>query len=197
MEDIITKFLTTIENKKENMELIYLYNDSIIKSRLTFNEQASESDKKGKKMNIIVIKIGEDVNKEAETISRDIICPICKENIFIDFDNFKISLHGCKNNHNINNISINQFLKIQKIDTNKIKCEKCSNYDDKNYICKKHKEVFINFCKSCNENLCKLCNDNHKNHDIFEFAKILIDKDDLIKVQEELKIIFDKYKINL
>ena len=43
----------------------------------------------------------------------------------------------------------------------------------------------------------KLCNDNHKNHDIFEFAKILKDKDDLIKVQEELKIIFDKYKINL
>ena len=58
VEEITTKFLTYLENKKEN-KLLYIYNDSIIKSGLTFNEQASESDKKRNKMNIMIIKISE------------------------------------------------------------------------------------------------------------------------------------------
>ena len=37
-------------------------------------------------------------------ISKDIICPECKENIILDIKNFNINLKGCKNKHEINNV---------------------------------------------------------------------------------------------
>ena len=61
------------------------------------------------------------------------------------------------------------------------------NYDDKNYICRKHKESFNKFCKTCNENICILCESKHKGHNIFELSEIIIDKDDLIKAKKESK----------
>ena len=41
-------------------------------------------------MNILVNKNDETKIINKEIISKDIICPICKENILINFDNFKI-----------------------------------------------------------------------------------------------------------
>ena len=40
------------------------------------------------------------------------------------------------------------------------------NYDQKNYICKKHYEPFIKFCKQCNKNICFICDDEHEEHEI-------------------------------
>ena len=57
-------------------------------------------------MNIVVNKNSNDINIKKELISKDIICPECKENILLDFQNYKINLKGCKNNHEINNIFI-------------------------------------------------------------------------------------------
>ena len=31
------------------------------------------------------------------------------------------------------------------------------NYDDKNYVCKKHNETFIKYCITCHENICIIC----------------------------------------
>ena len=121
-----------------------------------------------------------------EIISKDIICPECKENILIDIKDFKINLYECKNKHKIDNILLNNYENTQKIDISKIICNICNknnkkdindnefylcntcnknicplcksihdknhmiiNYDDKNYICKKHKETFTNYCKIC------------------------------------------------
>ena len=42
-------------------------------------------------MNKIVTKNEDDKNIIKEIISKDIICPECKENILIDIDNFKIN----------------------------------------------------------------------------------------------------------
>ena len=39
------------------------------------------------------------------------------------------------------------------------------NYNDKNYICRKHNEKFVKYCKECKENICMLCQNEHKNHD--------------------------------
>ena len=74
-------------------------------------------------MNIVINKNNDD-NKE-ELISKDIICPECKENILLDFENYKINLKGCKNNHKINNILFKEFEETQKIDISQIICDIC------------------------------------------------------------------------
>ena len=89
MENVIKKFLSKIEQKEDNY--YYLYNGNSINKELTFNEQANEIDKNRKKMNIIVYNIKEDETKKSEIISKNIICPICKETIVIDFKDFKIN----------------------------------------------------------------------------------------------------------
>ena len=77
MRSIIDKFLLKIQNKENN--LYYLYNGTKINYELTFNEQANDFDKNRKKMNIIVTKNEEDDNSSKEVISKDVVCPKCKE----------------------------------------------------------------------------------------------------------------------
>ena len=234
MKEIIDKFLIKLENKENN--LFYLYNGTKINYELTFNQQANDIDKNRKQMNILVTKNEEDKNIIKEIVSKDIICPECKENILIDIDNFKINFHDCKNNHNINK-TLNEFENTQKIDINKIICDICNtnnkgnthnnefyicntcnknicplcksnhnknhtiiNYDDKNYICKKHNdEKFIKFCKTCKSDICILCEDEHNGHDIMDYKKILIKNNDLLNSMKSLNDIIDnfKYKINI
>ena len=55
-------------------------------------------------MNIIVIGDNKSKIEKKEIISKDIICPECKDNILINIKNFKINLSGCKQNHKKNNI---------------------------------------------------------------------------------------------
>ena len=231
MQNIIHNFVQSTGN--EGNILYYLYNGNIINKELTFNEIANEFDKNNKRMNVIVYKIDEDKN---EIISKDIICPTCKEIILLKIKNFKINLNGCKNNHNTDNILLNKYEETQKIDISKIICDICNknnkgnthnnefyicntcnknicplcksyhdknhniiNYDDKNYICNKHNDPFNKYCKTCNENICIICENKHKDHNILDFKDILIDKDDILKTQENLKNIIDdlKYKINI
>ena len=67
----------------------------------------------------------------------------------------------------------------------------------KNYICKKHNETFIKYCETCKEDICILCQSEHFNHNIFDFTKILINKDELLKSSEALKDIIDKFKYKI
>ena len=90
---------------------------------MTFHEQANEFDKTRFKMNIIVVNNSKDISGVKEIISKDIICPKCKENLFIDIKNFKINLYGCKNNHEINDIILNKYEETQKIDLSNIICD--------------------------------------------------------------------------
>ena len=41
---------------------------------------------------------------------KEIICPTCGENCRIDIKDFKIKLYGCKNNHEINNILLEELI---------------------------------------------------------------------------------------
>ena len=232
MKDIIHKFLIKIKKKEDN-KLYYLYNGSIVNKELTFNEQANEFDKSRKKMNIIVSDNDQSQSKQSTKtiISKDVICPDCKEDILIDIQNFKINLHDCKNKHTKLNILINKYEETQKIDLNKIICEVCNrnnkgnthnndfyicntcnksicplcrsvhdkkhkiiDYDDKNYICKKHNDSFTKYCKTCNENICIICENKHNGHNILDFKNLIIDEEDLLEVRDELKNVINKFK---
>ena len=83
---------------------------------------------------------------------------------------------------------VNQFM---------IKNHMIINYDDKNYKCIKHNDIFTKFCKTCNQNLCLVCDSEHSNHDILDLSKILIKKDDFNKILKELKESIDKYKYKI
>ena len=104
-------------------------------------------------MNIIVYD-NNNINKNV--IITDIICPICYESIKLYIEDYNIYLYECKNKHEIDNILINEFEEIQKIDISKIKCEKCKK--------KNKNETYNNQfyrCNSCKINICPLCKSNH------------------------------------
>ena len=169
LKDIVERFLNKIKDNKYNINSLYLYNGNEINFELTFNEQANNIDKKRKIMNIVVTNNNSDsyVNEKKQTISTDIICPICKENIFIDIKNFKINLTGCKNNHFQNNILLYLFEESQKIDLSKIICDICNKNNKK----KTHNNEFY-ICNTCNKNLCPLCKTIHnQDHLIINYDK--------------------------
>jgi hypothetical protein len=62
-------------------------------------EVANSEDKKRKKMNVIVFENEFEIQKENKIKSKNIICPICKENIKMDIKDYKINLYECKNGH--------------------------------------------------------------------------------------------------
>ena len=76
----------------------------------------------------------------------EIVCNICKE----------------QNNSNTYN---NEFYKCITCDLNicpicKIKHDNnhnIINYEQKNYICNKHNEIYIKYCNECKMNICILC----------------------------------------
>ena len=76
---------------------------------------------------------------------------------------------------------------------------KIINYNDKDYICKKHNETFNKYCKMCKEDLCILCENEHKGHDSVHYKDILLDKNKILETFEELKnyIIKFKCKVNI
>ena len=77
------------------------------------------------------------------------------------------------------------------------KSHKTINYDNKNYICRRHNKAFNKYFKTCNENICIICEKKHNNHDIFDFSKIILDKEELLKIVADLKFKIDKYKCKI
>ena len=169
MKDIIDKFLIKIGKKEDNF--YYLYNGTKINKELIFNQQANDLGKNRKKMNIIVNKNEEDKNEIKEIISKDIICPDCKDDILLDIKNFKINLSGCKQNHIYNNILLNLFKETQNIDLNEIICDVC-NINNKGNT---HNNEFYK-CNTCNKNICPLCKSIHEKNHFIIISFILLSK---------------------
>ena len=113
MKDIINQFENKIK-KEENNNLYYVYNGDKINEELKLNQIIKDIN--DKKINILVYNNKNKENKK-EIILNEIICPECKENILININNYKINLYECKNGHKIENILLNEFENIQKIDT--------------------------------------------------------------------------------
>ena len=125
------------------------------------------------------------------------------DNIFLDkFDSTqninisKITCQDCKK-YNKGNVDNNIFYKC--ITCKKNLCTTCKikhdknhniiNYDDKNYICEQHNEVFCAYCKKCQKNICKKCKDSigkkcNQTHD--ENNKNIINYDELSPKDEKI-----------
>ena len=165
MKNIVNKFLAKINKQNEIEKLYMLYHSNYINYDLTFNELANEEDKRKKRIEIIVIKKEAIIKERKQFISKDVICPRCKENTFMDIKNFKINFFGCKNNHNINNIFLNEYEESQKIFLSSIVCDICKKSNKNNTL---NNEFFI--CNTCDNNICPMCKSNHdKKHKIINY----------------------------
>ena len=158
IKDIFNKFATKSFITEPN-NLICTYNGSIlnINSGLSIFEIANNVDKNQKKMSILVTTALAVDGTDSFMISKDIICPICKEICQFIFNKYKITLFGCKNNHTKENNSLKEFEDSQKINISKIICQKCKLNKKSNT----NKNKFF-YCFDCKINLCPLCKSKHE-----------------------------------
>ena len=134
-----------------------------------------------------------------------------KENIkFDEFENIQnydisqIKCDKCKNKNKSNTFN-NEFYICYECKMNL--CPLCKsihdkthsiiNYDNKNYICNKHNEIFLRYCEDCNIDLCLSCTNEHKNHKIVLYEDKIIDIKKLRKKMNEFKDVINKFKLNL
>ena len=110
---------------------------------------------KNTEIKILVYELVNETNEEELKLSKDIICPICKEICIINFKDYKITFNNCKNKHSISKILFEEFKDFQKIIESEIICHKCNNNKNETTDNKFYK------CFNCNINLCPLCKLNH------------------------------------
>ena len=98
--------------------------------------------------------------------SQYVICPECKENCLININSYKVSLSNCRNEHIVNNLSINEFIYTQYIDESLTLCDECKTskaiaYNNNFFIC------------SCGLVLCPTCQMDHRKikHIIYNYEK--------------------------
>ena len=178
LKKIIKKFSEKIQ---VNMNKIYvIYNGKIVDEELKFNEIAKKEDQERKIMNVLVEEIEEfkDISNENIIKAKNIICPKCKENILIEFNDYNINLFSCKNGHELNNLSIKDFESTQYINMAHIICDICK---DKNKANTFNNE--FHYCLTCKIQLCPLCKTIHDTaHIITEFEN----KDNLCEIHKEV-----------
>jgi len=188
MKDICSKYANKIGI---DINLIYfLYNG--MQLDLDLNQQLYIIDKDKNEMNILVFEKSKSTIIADKGIieSKEIICPKCKENCIIKIKDFKIKLYNCKNNHEINNILLNEYNNIQNINELEIICNICKN---KNKYKSYNKQFYL--CLICKKNICPLCKSIHdNNHIIIDYDK----KNYLCNVHNEIYASYcNECKINL
>ena len=159
------------EIDKDINNLYFISNGDLINLEKSFSDICEK-----KEISILVYEYENENDNEELKISKNIICPICKEICRIYFKDYKITLNNCKNGHKISKILFEELNNFQKINESKIVCKKCSNnknetIDNKFYIC-------LNW----NINLCPLCRLNHSKN---EKKNLIIDYDIKSKVCNE------------
>ena len=131
-KDICIKF--GIKVQKNINDVYFVYNGKIINElEKKFNEIADTADKEKKEMNISVIELNENKDKNTIIKSKEIICPICRNGIKIEIKikEYKIKLYECKNNH-VKILTFDEFEKTQFIDESKIICDNCREKNKSN-----------------------------------------------------------------
>ena len=110
MQNIIERFFIKINESKN---FIFFQNDGkILDKELTEDKIFMNEDNK----KIIVVNENyytSHIDKEIQ-ISKEVICPICKEICLIEIKDYKVLFYNCKKRHN-SNILINQFKESQLI----------------------------------------------------------------------------------
>ena len=165
MKDLFEKFESKIG--KNISKFYFIYGGENIKKDLVLEQIIQDSDKIRNKLNILVGEEESTIKSESNKIidSKEVICPKCNENIFLKFRNYRINLINCKNEHNINNLSFEEYSNLQKIDLSKIICSKCEAKKSDTYNNEFYK------CNTCSMDLCPLCKTIHdKNHIIINYS---------------------------
>jgi len=163
---ICNKYASKAQTQINN--LYFLYNGNYLNQQLTFSQVANDFDKERKMMSLIVIEKVSTIISDHLIIPKEIVCPLCLDNIRMKIDDYKITFYECKNGHYINKILLKEYENMQKIDEFKIICEKCQNNKAKSF----QKQFYK--CNSCKINLCLLCKTNHNNnHNIVDYEKKL------------------------
>ena len=145
----------------------FIYKSKLINFKLTFEQIASEDDKRDNKMTVLVEhNQNRNYKNKKMIISKEIVCPTCQENCLIKFKDYIIELKS-KKGHKFNDILLNDYNKYQTVDLSKIIYEDCK--------VQKKSDVFENkfyICISCKKNLCPLCKSKHnKSHDIIDYEQ--------------------------
>ena len=164
-KNICQKFATKAElNLKD---IYFIYGGKTIDINLTLEKIMKEVDKKSGKINVLVHANNDNINnQETNEISKDIICPTCKENCFIKLNEYKIYLE-CNKGHKFNDVLFDEFNNNQKVDLSQIICEDCKKVNK--YTTYEHQ--FFR-CLTCKKNICPLCKSKHnKNHDIIDYEQ--------------------------
>ena len=155
IKDIIKRYV--IKVGLDISKVYFIYNGNKINDNLILNEIINEEDKGRNIMNILVNENIKTIIKENIIESKEILCPKCYENILIKLNEYKINLFNCKNNHEINNILLNEY--ENNIDISKIICDKCKIKNKSNTY---NNEFYR--CNTCKINICPLCKSNHNNN---------------------------------
>ena len=124
IKDICNRFASKVAIDINS--LYFLYDKNLLNLDLTFKDQVNSNDKKSNRMNVLVYD-SKNCITEANLKNKvnEIKCPTCCENCRIFIKDYKIRLYGCKNNHEINKILLEEFNFIQNINENKIRFNIC------------------------------------------------------------------------
>jgi len=71
------------------------------------------------------------------------------------------------------------------------------NYDDKEYICDIHNEIYNSFCDKCKKNICIECEKNHNEHKLLFYNNLIIEDDKINTQMEEIRKEIDTFNNNI
>ena len=125
-----------------------------------------------------------------------------EETQYIDIS--KINCEKCKKNNKSNTYK-NEFYKCIECGINICPLCKSShdkshniiNYDQKDYICQKHNQFFIKYCKSCKMNICLICESEHKEHNNISFGEMIPNENEIKEYMNKLRESIDLFKNNI
>ena len=153
LEDICKRFSNKID--KNFKDLDFFMNEKQIRDESIFNQSINIILQNQKEISLLVYDKNSEINQRINK-SKQVICPICKENSIIEIIDYKINFKECKNKHTIKNMLLNEFDKSQNIDESKIICDLCKQKNKENLY---NKEFYI--CCFCKLNLCPFCKYKH------------------------------------
>ena len=167
LKDICNNFVSKIGININN--LYFFYNGNPLNMELTYDEQVDSIDRNLNEMKILVHEKNKTIDIKELKKSKEIICPKCNDYCRINIKDYKIKLYDCKNEHETNDILLDEYNNTQtknNMDEPKIICGNCDIR--KSY---KHNNKFYK-CLTCKLYLCSLCISLHNNHIIIDNDKI-------------------------
>jgi len=180
MKDIIKRYIVKID--KDIKDVYFICNGNKINEEL----KLEEINNKENEIKILVNDINDkNANNKEEILNqnKDIICPECGNICIIDINDYKIMLDKCINNHSTENILLDEYNGLQKVNKLNVVCSECNKNKNEIYKNKLYK------CCSCKANICPLCKSKHnKDHILIDYEL----KNYLCKTHGEVYIFYCK-----